>query len=84
MGCPIWTAVAWHIVIAAAMLFSSVAAMLIMVFVARHYSFDPYEALKPTTQEENSENETETEEIQTTDENNHEAIQEELQMSMEV
>lgn len=84
MGCPIWTAVAWHIVIAAAMLFSSVAAMLIMVFVARHYSFDPYEALKPTTQEENSENETETEKIQTTDENNHDAIQEELQMSMEV
>ena len=86
-GHDVWTAVAWHLVITSAMIFSCVAAMLIMVLVARRYSFDPYEALKPTgtasttTTEEETENETITDDIQTADENNHE---EELQMSMEV
>ena len=44
-GWDAWTAFEWQLVLAAAMLFCSVAALLVMVFVARRYAFDPYEAL---------------------------------------
>ena len=47
-GCPVWTALGWQVVLSAAMLFSAVAALLVMVVVARRYSFDAYERLKPS------------------------------------